>query len=190
MIADLDTFGREPDLVTMKVDYGVDRAMTRSEDHDQVYRVRKTVPLTSLAPDSLYYYRTEVRDPAGLTTPSLRYVFFSTPAAPVRTHVAPAVVQVKRNQTFQLDVVYVVNPDLTTLDGWKVELIDPQKVTYDITFLIFYAIVEANIAAERNTIALHVLLPAVLPAGSYTIRSTVTSGTSIHTASATVNIQP
>jgi uncharacterized protein (TIGR03790 family) len=190
VIADLDTFGREPDLVTMKVDYGVDRAMTRSEDHDKVYRVRKTVPLTSLAPDSLYYYRTEVRDPAGLTTASLRYVFFSTPAAPVRTHVAPAVVQVKRNQNFSLDIVYVVNPDLTSLDGWKVELIDPQKITYDITFLIYYAIIEANIAAERNTIALHVLLPAVLPAGSYTIKSTVTSGTNLHTASATVTIQP
>jgi len=188
--ADLDTLGREPDLVTMKVDYGADRAMRLSQGHDKVYRVRKTVALTSLAPDTLYFYRTEVRDPAGLTTPSLRYVFFSTPAAPVRTHVAPPVVQVKHNQTFPLDVVYVVNPDLTALESWKVELIDPQKITYDITFLIYYAILEANIAAEWNTISLHVRLPAVLPPGSYTIKSTVRSGTNIHTASAAVTIGP
>jgi len=190
VVAALDTLKREPDLVTARIDYGTSPAFTHQVDHDKIYRVRKTVALGSLVTSTLYYYRIQIRDPAGLERSSGPYVFFSAPAAPIRTHIDPPRIDTKPNAWFTLTFIFVCEPDLRYLDGLKLELIDDNnQTTHDVTLLAYLAVTDLFVSPDLDTLAAKVRLPAALPAGQYRFRSTIHKGTSVQIAECTVVIQ-
>ena len=189
IVADLDTRQTEPDLVTARVDYGLSSGLGQFVDHDKVYRVRKEVPLTSLTEDALYHFQIALKDPAGLGRTDGPFVFFSTPADPVRTHVAPARTEVKPNELFTLTFVFAAEPDLKQVDGLKIELVDEQRqITYDVTLLVQVYHSTFATSPDHDTVAVWITLPAVLPSGTYTFQSTIKSGTRQHVAKGVVVI--
>ena len=190
VVADLDTLGREPDLVTAKVVYGTTPVPDTTVPHDSIYRVRKPVMLTSLTSDTLYYYRVEVRDPAGLTTGAGPSIFFSTPAEPVRAHIHPTQVLVKSGSPFTLNFTFKCKPDLSHLDALRIDLIDEQtRKTYDATPLVLIYHSTYLTSADLDTLTLWITLPAVLPPGKYTFKTTVSQKGKNHIAASTVTLQ-
>lgn len=177
--ATIATSGREPDVVTARVDTGRTPALGQSVASATGYRLTHEILLRNLVADSLYYYRVTVTDPAALSTRSTPAIFYTKAFTPTLAGVNPPSQTATRPTPVPLDLTLGHRDGVWSLTGLQILITAPHLNVFDLDVTTILLGLGGSVATDPQLTLANVTIPfpSLLPAGSYTVRLRVSAGT-------------
>ncbi|MFH0921571.1 MAG: TIGR03790 family protein [Fibrobacterota bacterium] len=135
----INTDGMDPDLVLVKLEYGITTAYDSIVDYSRFYRMQHTLSLTGLTTGITYHYRVTLKDPMGNETATEDRTF-TTATTSAESQAAPTLASLAAfpnpfNPSVQIQcLVYAVNGisriclDVFNAQGKKIRTLEDNRV--------------------------------------------------------------
>lgn len=168
----IDNTAREPEIVTVRLEYGATPSYGSLVDFGTTHRTTHLTKLTGLTADRLWHSKLTLKDPVGNTTTTPDFVFYTKAFAPALAGTNPKAQSATVPQPALVDLTAGHQNGFWNLTGIQVLLSAPHLglTDVDVTNVVLSLGVAATASPTGDLVNLQVAFPTTLPSGTYTLK--------------------